>query len=177
MWVPVLIAILGGGPIGLLFLMLFKAAGAGKVFIIEPVEFHRRIASQLGADAAFDPKTENAAEEIRSITTIGADVVVDAAGTLLPEALQIVRRGGRVVLFGMNLHGERPVNQYWITRNQVSILGSFIQRTEFPKAVRLLEAGILPLDKLATHRLRLPEIALGLEAMRAGEAIKVVVQP
>ena len=171
------VAILGGGPIGLLFLMLFKAAGAGKLFIVEPVAFRRRIAEKLGADAGLDPKAVNASEEVKSATTIGADVVVDAAGTLLPEALEMVRRGGRVILFGMNLHGERSVNQYWITRNQVSILGSFIQRTEFPKAVRLLEAGLLPLDKLATHRIRLSEIGLGLDAMRAGEAIKVVVQP
>ena len=171
------VAILGGGPIGLLFLMLFKAAGAGKVFIVEPVPFRRRTAEQLGADAAIDPKAVNAPEEIISATSIGADVVVDAAGTLLPEALAMVRRGGRVILFGMNLHGERPVNQYWVTRHEVSILGSFIQRTEFPKAVRVLEAGILPLDKLATHRIRLNEIGRGLDAMRAGEAIKVVVQP
>lgn len=171
------VAILGGGPIGLLFLMLFKAAGAGKVFIVEPVPFRRQTAERLGADGAIDPKAVNASEEIKSATSIGADVIVDAAGTLLPEALEMVRRGGRVILFGMNLHGERPVNQYWVTRNQISILGSFIQRTEFPKAVRLLEAGILPLDKLATHRIRLNEIGRGLEAMRAGEAIKVVVQP
>lgn len=171
------VAILGGGPIGLLFLMLFKAAGAGKVFIVEPVPFRRRAAEQLGADAAIDPKAVSAAEEIKSATSIGADIVVDAAGTLLPEALEMVRRGGRVILFGMNLHGERAVNQYWITRHQLSILGSFIQRTEFPKVVRILEAGILPLDKLATHRIRLNEIGRGLEAMRSGEAIKVVVQP
>lgn len=82
-----------------------------------------------------------------------------------------------MVLFGMDLHAERNVNQYWITRNQVAVVGSFIQRTAFPKVVRILESGILPLDGLITHRLRLGEVARGFDAMRSGEAIKVVVEP
>jgi threonine dehydrogenase-like Zn-dependent dehydrogenase len=49
------IAILGAGPIGLLFVMLFKAAGAGKILIVEPVEFRRRMAKQFGVDYALDP--------------------------------------------------------------------------------------------------------------------------
>lgn len=171
------VAILGGGPIGLLFLMLYKAAGAGKVFVVEPVEFRRRTAEQLGADRVLDPKVENCVAEIKTETRLGADLVVDAAGTLLPEAVEMARRAGRVILFGMNQHAERPVNQYGMTRYEISILGSFIQRTAFPKVVRLLEAGVLPLERLITHRLKLSEIALGLDAMRAGAAIKVSIEP
>lgn len=171
------VVILGAGPIGLIFLLLCKTAGAGKVFLVEPVEFRRRTAELFGADGVLDPKTSNVAEEVKAATGVGADVVIDAAGTLLPEALQLVRPGGRVILFGINQHADRQFNQYFTTRYEVTILGSFIQRTEFPKVVRLLEAGILPLEKLVTHRLKLEDIGQGLEAMRAGEAIKVVAAP
>ena len=171
------VVILGAGPIGLIFLMLCKIGGAGKVFMIEPVEFRRRTAESFGADGVFDSKAGNIAADIKEITGIGADIVIDAAGTLLPEALQLVRPGGRVVLFGINQHADRQFNQYFTTRYEVTILGSFIQRTEFPKVVRLLESGILPLEKLVTHRLRLDQIGEGFEAMRAGEAIKVVAAP
>ncbi len=171
------VLILGGGPIGLLFQMLFQSSGAGKVIVVEPVEFRRKQAEAGGATAVLDPFTQDVLAEVLAITGIGADIVVDAAGSLLPEAVNLVRRGGRVILFGMNLHAERPVNQYWITRNQISIIGSFIQQTSFPKVVRLLESGRLPLERLVTHRLPLAGIGEGLEAMRAGKAIKVVVQP
>jgi len=171
------VAILGAGPIGLLFLMLFKSAGAGKVFVIEPTEFRRKTAQRLGADLVINPKTEDAAGEVKAITRIGVDVAVDAAGSLLPEALELVRRGGRVILFGVNQHAERSLNQYAITRYEASILGSYIQRTAFPKVVRVLEAGLLPVEKLITHRLRLNEVGVALEAMRVGEAIKAVVEP
>ena len=171
------VAIIGAGPIGLLFLMLFKVAGAGKVFIIEPVEFRRQTAAKFGADGVIDPKKQDGAAEINAATRIGADIVVDAAGTLLPEALQMVRPGGRVVLFGINQHADRQFNQYYTTRYEVTILGSFIQRTEFPKVVRMLEANILPLEQLITHRMELERIGEGFEAMRSGEAIKVVAAP
>lgn len=171
------VAILGAGPIGLLFLLLFKTAGAGKVFVIEPTEFRRQTAERLGAEAVINPSAEDAAAEVKAITRIGVDVVVDAAGSLLPEALNLVRRGGRVILFGVNQHAERALNQYAITRYEASIFGSFIQRTAFPKVARILEAGRLPVEKLITHRLRLDEVGVALEAMRAGEAIKAVIEP
>jgi len=171
------VAILGAGPIGLLFLMLFKSAGAGKVFVVEPTEFRRQMAERLGADAVLNPKTEDCLAEVRAATRIGVDVAVDAAGSLLPESLQLVRRGGRVILFGVNQHAERQINQYPITRHENSILGSYIQRTAFPKVVRILEAGFLPVEKLITHRLRLNEAGEAFEAMRAGTAIKAVIEP
>ena len=77
----------------------------------------------------------------------------------------------------MNLHAAGEINQYYVTRHEVSILGSFIQRTSFPKAVRILESGVLPLEKLVTHRLRLDETGKAWDAMRGGEAIKAVVEP
>lgn len=171
------VAILGAGPIGLLFLMLFKAAGAGKVFMVEPADFRRNIAEQFGADGVIDPKTGDSAGAIKAETRIGADVVIDAAGILLPESLKIVRRGGRIILFGMNQHAERQFNQHDLTRHEVSVFGSYIQRTAFPKVARMLESNLVPVEKLITHRLPLSEVGQGLEAMRAGEAIKVVVEP
>ena len=171
------VAIYGAGPIGLLFLMRYKSAGAGKTFVVEPVEFRRRVAAEIGCGAVFDPRAVDAAGEIRSATGLGADVVVDATGASLPECLAAVRRGGRVLLFGMNQHARREVSQYDITRYEVSVIGSYIQRSEFPKVVRMLEAALLPLDKIVSHRLRLSQIGEGLDAMRSGESVKIVVTP
>ena len=146
------------------------------LYVIEPTDFRRQTAERLGADV-INPKSEDAAAEVKAITRIGVDVAVDAAGSLLPEALNLVRRGGRVILFGVNQNAERSLNQYAITRYEASVIGSFIQRTAFPKVARILEAGTLPVEKLITHRLRLADVGDALEAMRVGEAIKAVIQP
>jgi len=171
------VVILGGGPIGLMFLMLYKAAGAYPIVLVEPAGFRRRMAEEMGADAALDPNAHDVVREVTARTRLGADIVVDAVGTLLPEAIPLVRRGGRVILFGMNLRAEREVNQYWLTRYEISLLGSYIQRTAFPKVVRMLEAGLLPLEQLVTHRVDLSAIGEGFRLLRAGEALKVAVSP
>jgi (R,R)-butanediol dehydrogenase/meso-butanediol dehydrogenase/diacetyl reductase len=171
------VVILGGGPIGLMFLMLYKAAGAYPIVLVEPAGFRRRMAEEMGADVALDPTVHDVVREVAARTGLGADIVVDAVGTLLPEAIPLVRRGGRVILFGMNLRAEREVNQYWLTRYEISLLGSYIQRTAFPKVVRMLEAGLLPLEQLVTHRVDLSAIGEGFRLLRAGEALKVAVSP
>jgi threonine dehydrogenase-like Zn-dependent dehydrogenase len=171
------VAIYGGGPIGLFFLMLYKAAGAGLTFIVEPVEFRRQVAQDAGVSAAIDPRSEDAAAAIKSATRIGADIVVDATGSSLTDCIAAVRRGGRVVLFGMNQHSTGEVKQNEITRYEISIIGSYIQRTAFPKVVRMLESNLLPLDKVSTHRLKLAQVVEGLDAMRACKTVKVIVTP
>ena len=171
------VVILEAGPIGLLLLLVFRWAGAGRVFVVEATEVRRRVAAALGADGTMDATAEDGAASVRDATGAGADLVVDATGTLLPEALALARPGGRVLLLGMNQHAERPVSKYVVTADEVSMIGSFIQRTAFPKVVRVLEAGLLPVERLITHRVPLEAVGQGFDALRAGEAIKVVVIP
>ncbi len=64
-----------------------------------------------------------------------------------------------------------------ITRRELTIRGSYIARDTFPLAVRIIESGRLPLDRLITHRLPLHEIESGLGLLRCGEAMKVIITP
>jgi len=104
-------------------------------------------------------------------------VVVDAVGTLLPTALDLVRRGGKVLLFGMNQQATPPVPQNTITRYEISVLGTYIAKYTFPPAIRVLESGAINADALITHRVNIANIQEGLDAMRYGEAVKVIVSP
>ncbi len=171
------VIILGAGPIGLLFLMLFRSGGAGRVGVVEISPGRRRLASLAGADHVWNPRDADLKPQAREWSGIGADIVVDTVGCLLDEALRLVRRGGRVVLFGMNQQAHPGVSQYEITRHEISIAGSFIAGGTFPQTVRLLESGRLPLDPLITHRIGLDGIADVLPALKSGEAVEVVIRP
>ena len=57
----------------------------------------------------------------------------------------------------MDQRAECSVKQFDITRSEVTIFGSFIQNTAFPKVVKILESGILPMEKLVTHQMGLEE--------------------
>ena len=171
------VVVIGAGPIGLLFSMLYKSAGAGMTIVIEPVEYRRQVAEACGADTVLDPTAVDSTEAIQSATRGGAGVVIDAAGRFFQQALDLVRPGGRVILFGMDQRAECSVKQFDITRSEVTIFGSFIQNTAFPKVVKILESGILSMGKLVTHQFGLEEFGSAVELLRQGQAVKTVLSP
>jgi threonine dehydrogenase-like Zn-dependent dehydrogenase len=104
----------------------------------------------------------------------GADVVVDAVGSVLPDALEAAAMGGRVVLFGMNQTARRPVQQVLITEKGLTVLGTYITNFTFPAAVAMIEGG-LDLAPLVSMILPLDRVADGIAGIRSGEAVKVVI--
>ncbi len=171
------VVILGAGPIGLLFLMLFRMGGAGRVGVAEVSPARSRLALQAGADVVWNPQQGDMAAPVREWSGLGADIVVDTVGSLLGEALRLVRRGGRIVLFGMNQRATPAVSQYEITRHEISVVGTFIAGGTFPQTVRTIESGRLPLESIVTHRIGLDGIRPVLPALQTGEAVEVVIRP
>ena len=168
--------VLGAGPIGLYYTAIFKASGL-KVMVSEISEFRRNFAEKMEADVIVNPQEESLQERVMKETEIGADIVVDAVGTLLRDAITLVRRGGRILAFGMNKAVEQHLYQYDITRNEITIMGTYIAKFTFPATIKMLSAGILPLRELITHDIPLSDFEVGLNAMRKGEAVEVILRP
>lgn len=171
------VVILGAGPIGLYYTLLLKLAGAGRIIVAEINPFRAEKARECGADMIVNPQGENLKEVVMETTAIGADAVVDAVGALVKDGIEIVRRGGRVLLFGMNSNARCDFKQYDVTRNEIRLLGTFIANHTFPATIRLLESGRLDLDPLVTHRMKLDQIEEGIEIMRKGKGIEVIITP
>jgi threonine dehydrogenase-like Zn-dependent dehydrogenase len=151
--------VLGAGPIGLMFVALLRLAGL-RVGVVEPSEERRELAERLGAE---------------ELGGAAADVVVDAVGSQLETALDRVAKGGRILLFGVNARARAEIAQERVTRDELTILGSFVGQDVFPDAIRLLEGGRLDLEPLVTHRIGLEELPGAVEELRAGRAVKVEV--
>jgi 2-desacetyl-2-hydroxyethyl bacteriochlorophyllide A dehydrogenase len=169
------VVILGAGPIGLIFMMLYIAEGAN-VIISDPAENRRTLALTLGAGLALDPDKQNVTDEVKKITKIGADIVIDAVGTLLDQAIDLSKKGGNVILFGINDVKKVTFNQAPIVFKEVNIHGKYITKGTFPDAIKIIENKLIPIEKLITHKLPLKEIKKGLELMKTGEGCKVVIE-
>jgi 2-desacetyl-2-hydroxyethyl bacteriochlorophyllide A dehydrogenase len=171
------VLVLGAGPIGLYYTALMKANGASKIIVAEVTEMRAAKAKEMGADIVINPIKESLPDLIKQETQVGVDAAIDAVGSLMADALLNTRRGGRILLFGMNSNAHYDLQQYDITRYEKTVIGTFIANHTFPATIQLLESGQLPLEKLITHRMGLEAIAEGMDIMRSGDAIEIIVTP
>jgi threonine dehydrogenase-like Zn-dependent dehydrogenase len=170
------VVVIGAGPMGLLFTQMFRAMGAGKIIVADIVPYRLGFAQEIGADEALNPTQVDLPEAIQGITGIGADVVVDAVGNQIDTAIKIARRGGHVILFGLRPHDNPAVNQYTITRYDLTLHGTFVGLNPFEQTIQLLESRRLQPSRLITHRVPLSQLVEGVELMRSGQAMKVIVE-
>jgi threonine dehydrogenase-like Zn-dependent dehydrogenase len=170
------IVVVGAGPIGLLFCALLDLAGV-TVVAVEPSPLRRSLALTMGAVAALDPARDDVCGRLLDMTGgFGADATIDAAGTEMRTCLDLVRKGGRVVLFGIDTQARSEISQSRITRDEIQVQGVYVGRNVFPSAVRLLEQGRLDLAPVITNRICLEELPSMLDCLRSGKAAKVVVE-
>jgi len=175
------VVIIGAGPMGLLYLQLLKNSEAARVIVCEVKDKRIEDAKKFGAEIVIDPKKEDPAGVVKSLTDgRGADVVIEAAGNPIAtkQALSMIGRGGKVVLFGINPQGQEvPIQPFDVTFRQIEIVGSFISNYTFHAALELLNAGKFDLENFITHRIKLTEIHKGIDLMKKGECIKVMITP
>ncbi len=140
------VAVLGAGPIGLMLSACVADAGGWPV-IVGGREERRELASAFGAEPG-DGR--------------GADVVLEAAGTeqAWSDAVELVRPGGTVVMFGGLPREARPrIDAFRLHYDELTIRGSFHHTPATVRAaLAFLASGAYPWERLVTHRVSLAEL-------------------
>lgn len=176
------VAILGQGPIGLIFTMLVKRKNA-KILASDTLPFRRQLSERFGAEA-FDPR-ERAFEAAIKDTTEGrgADAVIVATNAkgLVEQALRISRPGAKILLFAQTSAAERiEISGADICVGERILLGSYSADVNLQaESARLVFSGDLPLEELISDRVPLSGINSGIALAQrpSGQSLKVVVRP
>jgi len=171
------VLVIGAGPIGLMFVQMAKAAGAYPLIVSEPTELRRKYALKSGADFVVDPLKEDLAAFIKEKTEIGVDFAIDVVGSQVATGLEMIRKGGTVLCFGINGKAAPVITQSQITFKEARIQGTWLANATFPRAVKILESGKLNLKELITHTLPLDKLGEGIEILRKGEGIEILIDP
>jgi len=170
------VVIFGGGAIGLLFLAMCKEAGAADVVVVEPLRMRADVAGRMGA-ATVDPSDGNVVASVAALMPAGPQVVVDAVGTQLGNAVAVAGTAARVILFGQSEHADTVVHQVDITKKELTIIGSYVGQEVFPAAVELLASGRLDLSPIISHTGSLDDLEDLITASREGKVVKAVILP
>lgn len=172
--------VIGAGPIGLLVLQAIRLANEGPVYVVEPSAGRRRMAMELGATEAFDPRSDDVAGQITARTTVGADVVFECAGArgTLQQAVELVRPGGQVMVPGVNMEPDE-IAPITLINKEAEIKGSLGGAHLFQTALEYLAAGKIRADTMVTSVVGLDEVDDVFQTLGTAQndAVKVLVAP
>jgi L-iditol 2-dehydrogenase len=160
------VAVLGAGPIGLLTAAIARAAGATKVYMTEPLAYRRAFALRYAADAALDPETTDVVAEILGLTDgRGVDVAFEAAGAAETpdQAARVTRPGGKVVVVGIPSDDTMTFTAGVTRRKGLTIKLVRRMKHTYPRAIALVEKGLVDVESLATHEFPLERIGEAFE--------------
>ena len=171
------VLITGAGPIGIMAAAVVRHAGARHVVITDVNPYRLDLARKIGVTMAVDTRETPLGEVQKRLNMLeGFDVGLEMSGSpaAFREMLSNMCHGGRIAMLGLP-SGEMAVDWSRIIFNMITIKGIYgreMFETWYMMTV-MLESG-LNIAPLITHRLPWHEYERGLEAMRAGEAGKVI---
>jgi L-iditol 2-dehydrogenase len=179
------VAVLGPGAFGALAVQVARAMGAGRVMLVGTRQERLERMRDLGADRLVAARGAEAVAQVRSACDgRGADLVVEFAGTAdaATEAIQMARRGGRVVLAGATGPGRElsGLDLSTIVRGHLDIYGSLANPYGISaRGLELIARRAVNVKPLITHHFRLAEFEQAWQTFveRRDGAIRVMLHP
>ena len=178
------VAIVGLGGVGLSALLASLAVGSKKTIAIDLSDEKLALARELGADHTLNPKDENFLEQIRDLTSGGANIAIETAGSgrALETAYDITRRGGTTVAAGM------PGPEVNISLSHLSIaaeervikgsyMGSCVAQRDIPKYLDMFQTGKLPVDRLLSRKIKFEDLNEAMDRLDDAKTVREVLIP
>jgi L-iditol 2-dehydrogenase len=178
------VAIVGPGPIGLLAAMTARAGGSRRTVVIgtkqdEAVRLAK--AREFGFVTLVAGNGETPIEAVLEMTDgAGADLVVECSGSAagVAAAIDLVRKKGRICAIGLT--GKQTIPFPWdkaafkVCDLTFNLSTSY---TSWDRTINLIAAGLLPAEKVISHRLPLSQWDAAIREIEAQRALKVLLIP
>ncbi len=175
------VLIFGAGPVGLSFVKFAREFGLGYIGIVDPLEFKRARALELGASEALTPGSPELATLVQRRGKL-LDAAIDAVGSnaVLNTSLPLIRLGGSICVYGVIADpvielqkNSGPYNfnllvHQWPTRSR--------ERAAMGPLCAWICANRLEASQFITHEYPMEQIHEALAVIRSGRALKVLLR-
>jgi len=173
------VVVIGTGGIGLLCMMVAKAAGAGRLVGIDASEFARGNALRIGgATHVIDPADGHVKDKVYAIMPKGPDLVIEAAGPIaaVRQMVELLRRGTKWNVFGITTHEKFELDgglTHFLEARMDTSFGT--TPLAMQSAIRLMERGLVNPEEIISHRFELKDIHKAIEVMGQPGRNKVMI--
>jgi len=172
------VAIIGVGPMGLLHLLVARAQGF-RAIIVDIIPERLEKAREMGAEQIIDGGKSDPVQAVRSITKIGADLVIAALGAteVMEKYLPMVRNGGVFNIFGGPPRGSTlTIDPRWLHYGEIVLTGTFgSSLPDFQQALRLISTGEVDVGSIISHRVGLDLLLDVVQKVRSHDLLKAIV--
>jgi threonine dehydrogenase-like Zn-dependent dehydrogenase len=166
--------VVGAGTLGIIGMWALQAMGA-RVAVVQRSEARRRLAAELGADAALGPGDDVAA----ALGSPPVAALVTAPGVeALSWAIEHVDVGGRVHAFAGSPDGA-PIDANLVHYRHLRLVGSTGSTVDdYRRARDLARSGSVPLERLPSRTVSLDEVpGILLDPRPDPRTLRVVARP
>ena len=174
------VVVAGLGPVGLGATALATFRGA-RVIALDPEEYRRKIALDLGADLALDPTAPDIRDRLREATDgRGVAKAIECSGKEDSERLLIDAASvrGQVAIIGEN-QGTIPVSPSKdFIRKGLTVFGCWHMNVlDCGDLLTFLRRAPEKADRLITHRFGFGDAQKAFDTFASRRAVKVILQP
>ncbi len=175
------VVVAGCGPIGLGMIAGAKSKNPKLVIALDMAPDKLALALECGADLVINIAEEDAVAKVKDLTGgYGADVYIEGTGhpSAVGQGLNLLRKLGTYVEY--SVFGSDVTVDWSIISDdkELDVRGAHLGPNCWPAAIRMIESGRLPMDKICTHQLPLADFQQGLDLVSSGkESIKVSLIP
>lgn len=175
------VVVAGCGPIGLGMIAGARAKSPASVVALDVSPARLDLARACGADVTVNVAEDDPAGAVNDLTGgYGADVYLEGSGhtAAVGQGLRLLRKLGTYVEYSV-FGADATVDWSIISDDkELDVRGAHLGPHCWPAAVRMLESGTLPMDRICSHQLPLADFQRGLDLVGAGtESVKVTLIP
>jgi L-iditol 2-dehydrogenase len=172
--------ILGAGPIGLCILQILRSMNIAPIFIVDQFDWRLKIGKELGGIPVNFTRVDPDEFILQSTGNRGTDLVFEAAwaGEAARQAARIVIAGGKLVMIGIPKVDELVFDHSTLRRKGLTVIMVRRMKHTYPRAIQLLERGMIDLKKLVSHRFPLQKTAeaFALNSGYKDQVLKVIIE-
>ena len=175
------VAIFGVGPTGMMHVMLAQSKKFSKIFCFDVNDFRLGFAKKFNITDSINSLDENRKQRILDNTEgKGVDVAIVATSSLkaLEDAIDVVRKGGAVMMFGVPSKDAKIVlNMSKIYSKEITLVTSYAASDNDTKeALRLIESSQIDVKQLVTHTYPIEDSQKAFDHARSGDnAMKIII--
>lgn len=175
------VAVFGIGPTGMMHVMLAHAKKFSKIFCFDVNDFRLDFAKKFNITNSINSMDENRMQIILDNTNgQGVDVAIVATSSLkaLDDAIDMVRKGGAVMMFGVPSKGAKlDLDMNKIYSKEITLVTSYAASdSDTKEALHLIESSQIPVKQLITHTYPIIDSQKAFDHARSGDnAMKIII--